>query len=106
MRRFDDPVQFRADAEKSPVKWPPRCCAVSVVRRRRSKCVITCGGIVPDVKWAKWWSSARKNKAVQATPKDVKLFHWVDPGVVAAAEAAVDPRRLTPAEALDQARAA
>lgn len=105
MRRFDDPVQFRADAEKSPgevaaalLRSLGRPAPALEVRHHLR-------GIVPDVKWAKWWSSARKNKAVQATPKDVKLFHWVDPGVVAAAEAAVDPRRLTPAEALDQARA-
>ncbi len=104
MRRFDDPAQFRADAEKSPgevaaalLRSLGRPAPALEVRHHLR-------GIVPDVKWAKWWSAARKNKAVQPMPKDPKLFQWVDPGVVAAAEAAVDPRGLSPADALDQAR--
>lgn len=105
MRRFDDLAQFRLDAEKSPgevaaalLRSLARPASALEVRHHMR-------GIVPDVKWAKWWSAARKNKAVQPTPRDGKLFQWVDPGEVAAKEAAVDPRRLAPAAALEQARA-
>ncbi len=105
LRRFDDVAQFRADAEKSPgevaaalLRSLGRPASALEVRHHLR-------GIVADTKWAKWWSAARKNKAVQPTPKDDKLFYWVDPGEVAAKEAAVDPRRLAPAAALEQARA-
>ncbi len=101
LRRVDDP-----DFKQNVLAKPGEATAAFLQSVARPAPVLeikhAMRGAIPDDKWAKWWTAARKNSAVKQ--HEDKMYVWVDPAS-ALPMAEVNAAALDARAALVEARA-